>query len=123
MTPSPTDALLQAKEAVLVDMREYVAEQGEDNAGYALDDVAAVGVVLEGFQSAWNALVDQPSREGLDAALSVAIEQLNGLNDRCDFCLIETHQRELLAAYFNQAAQALGLATPAEDVTEELRDW
>lgn len=122
MPPSPSESLLAAQAAVLQDMRDYLSGEDVEEAGYTLDDVEAVGGVLEAFRQAWEQQRSQPVEKDFHAALSQAIEGLNRLNDRCDYCLIETDQRELLAAYFNQAAQALGFGGE-EDVTEQLRDW
>lgn len=122
MPPSPSESLLAAQTAVLEDMRDYLSGEDVEEAGYTLDDVEAVGGILEAFRQTWEQQLFQPVEKDFHAALSQAIDELNHLNDRCDYCLIETGQRELLAAYFNQAAQALGFGAE-EDVTEPLRDW
>lgn len=121
--PTPDHRLAHARQAVLDDMADYLEELGAAEAGYGPEHVESVGKILEGFEATWKDLLASPSADPFQAALAQAIEALNALNDGCDFCLIETAQRELLAQYFNLASQALGLSVPSNDVTEELRDW
>jgi len=121
--PTPAHRLVHARQAVLDDMADYLEELGATEAGYGPEHVESVRKILEGFETTWKDLLASPSEGSFHVALAQAIDALNALNDGCDFCLIETAQRELLAQYFNQASQALGLSVPGDDVTEELRDW
>lgn len=50
------------------------------------------------------------------------VEKLNKLNEKCDFDLIETDQREELVPYIIDAAKLAGLVT-AGDITEKWREW
>ncbi len=121
MNKNDLNFLDAAREAVLNDMLDYLANEGAENAGYQEENVNQVKDVLTTFDTAYRQGV--ASREAFDALLAPAIEGLNAINDQCDFCLIETGQRELLATYFNRAARLAGVGSESEDVTELLRDW
>lgn len=48
---------------------------------------------------------------------------LNKLNERTDYCLLETDEREALWEIFQNSAVACGLRETDGDVTEEWREW
>jgi len=114
--------LKASAELVLVDLRDYLESEGDDAAGYTLAHVDQVGVLLQTFLGRWEAVAvgDKPA---FDDSLRESIEGLNALNDSCDYCLIETDQRELLAELYNNAARFKEIPGWQEDVTENLRDW
>ncbi len=51
------------------------------------------------------------------------VQALNTLNEKCDYCLIETDQREYLVPFIEEAAVTAGLTIPKNDITEEWREW
>ena len=48
---------------------------------------------------------------------------LNKLNERTDYCLLETDEREALWEIFQNSAIACGIQETDGDVTEEWREW
>jgi hypothetical protein len=52
-----------------------------------------------------------------------AVLALNELNENTDYALIETEERENIWELIQTAAVDCGLQDPADDVTEEWRDW
>lgn len=60
--------------------------------------------------------------EGLKVVQSVVF-QLNELNKKCDFDLIETNEREQITEIIIEAGYLKGYNLLTEDVTEEWREW
>ena len=51
------------------------------------------------------------------------VERLNTLNEKCDFQLIETSEREQIAEIIILASSKKGYNKPKEDITESWREW
>lgn len=51
------------------------------------------------------------------------VEKLNALNEKCDFGLIETSEREQIAEIIILASSKKGYNTPEDDITEDWREW
>ncbi|WP_437920031.1 hypothetical protein [Sphingobacterium sp. LRF_L2] len=60
--------------------------------------------------------------EGNEVVQSAVIS-LNQLNEKCDYELIETSEREQIADIIISAAADKGYTTLEEDITEEWREW
>lgn len=60
--------------------------------------------------------------EGLKIVQSTILE-LNELNKKCDFDLIETNEREQIAGIIIGAGNQKGYNTLSEGITEEWREW
>lgn len=60
--------------------------------------------------------------EGLKIVQSTILE-LNELNKKCDFDLIETNEREQIAGIIIGVGNQKGYNTLSEDITEEWREW
>ena len=60
--------------------------------------------------------------EGLKIVQSTILE-LNELNKKCDFDLIETNEREQIAGIIIGAGNQKGYNALSEDITEEWREW
>ena len=48
---------------------------------------------------------------------------LNKLNEKTDYCLLETEERESICEIIQESAIACGLSDPSDDITEEWRDF
>ncbi|WP_167356145.1 hypothetical protein [Chryseobacterium jejuense] len=49
--------------------------------------------------------------------------KLNNLNEKCDYSLIETNEREQIAEIIILAGYEMGYNASDEDGTEEWREW
>lgn len=69
-------------------------------------------------------LIDKTSNkeEGLQI-VKMAVIKLNELNEKCDFQLIETGEREQIAEIIISTGNIKGYNSPNEDITEEWREW
>ena len=48
---------------------------------------------------------------------------LNKLNEKTDYCLLETEERESIWEIIQNSAVECGLVNPEDDITEEWREW
>ncbi|MCY0970013.1 hypothetical protein [Chryseobacterium wangxinyae] len=60
--------------------------------------------------------------EGMEI-VKTTVEKLNKLNEKCDFELIETSEREQIAEIIIIESNKKGYNKPEEDITEEWREW
>lgn len=60
--------------------------------------------------------------EGMEI-VKTTVEKLNKLNEKCDFELIETSEREQIAEIIIIESSKKGYNKPEEDITEEWREW
>ncbi len=60
--------------------------------------------------------------QGMEIVKATILE-LNALNEKCDGQLIETGEREQIAAIIINASARKGYNTPDEDITEPWREW
>lgn len=69
-------------------------------------------------------LIDKTSNkeEGLQI-VKMSVIKLNELNEKCDFQLIETGEREQIAEIIISTGNIKGYNSPNEDITEEWREW
>jgi len=87
---------------------------------YTLKDVEFCESILTDFITN----IDKSStiEEGTEIIKST-IFQLNELNKKCDFDLIETNERERIAEIIIKAGYKKGYNSLNEDVTEKWREW
>ena len=55
--------------------------------------------------------------------VEISVKKLNRLNEKCQYQLIETDQREEIAGIMIRAGFLKGFNGEDEDVTEEWREW
>lgn len=85
-------------------------------------DIGVVNKILTDY------LVALRASEGAgDAAVmgcvKTAVLALNDLNERTEYGMIETEEREILWEFLQTAAVDAGLQNVPDDVTEEYREW
>lgn len=92
----------------------------EAEPSYVQDDVnKCVEILKEYLQK----ISESKSKvEGEEIVKSTVIS-MNRLNEKCDYGLIETGEREQIADIIISAAADKGYTTLEEDITEEWREW
>ena len=119
---------MKRNKCALESMNDYLLceeDCDEFDAGYTQDDVEECGEILDDYI---DSLIDLAGAADEDAILDCVrsvIVKLNRLNERCDYQIIETDQREELVPYIIQAAEQAGLSSDREDydITEQWREW
>lgn len=111
------------KSRVLEGMQRYMElclEEGD--CSYSQDDIHQCRSIVDNFLKVLSEAT--PGNEQIImAAVKDAVIALNDLNEKCDYSLIETDQREDLAELIIKAAQSVGVGNGVDDITEEWRDW
>lgn len=120
---------MKRNKCALESMTEYLLCRQDDceeyDAGYTQDEVNECGEVLDEYIDTLIALGDEADDKSIMRCVQRVVQKLNQLNERCDYQLIETDQREEMVPYIIQAAEQAGLSLHrAEyDITEEWREW
>lgn len=108
------------QETVISPMLDFMAElDGED---YTEADVEDCRALLMDYLRALNAL-ESPDDAAILAQVEAVVLALNDLNERTDYAMIETGEREALCEIIQRAAEESGLQDIPEDVTEDWREW
>jgi hypothetical protein len=93
-----------------------------DNPGYSEEDIDACKSIIDSFLESLRE-VSVGNDQIVMAAIKKAVLALNALNEKCDYSIIETDQREDLAMLIIKAAALAGVGDGACDITEEWREW
>ena len=102
-------------------MLDFMQECGED-AGFTKADVEKCENILCHYLESLAALTDPTDQEIMDCVQETVIA-LNQLNEDTDYSLIETEERENIWELIQTSAVECGLQDPADDITEEWREW
>ncbi len=107
--------------AILEDLKmgmiDYI-EPGETE--YTESDVEKCMSIVDSFLSE---ISKSDSKVNGMQSVKKTILELNGLNEKCGYELIETDQREKLAEIIILAGYLKGYNEKEEDITEEWREW
>ncbi len=87
---------------------------------YTEEDIERCELILTEFIQ--NIDKTTTKEDGLKIVQSTIL-QLNELNEKCDFDLIETNEREQIAEIIIGAGNRKGYNALNEDITEEWREW
>ena len=110
----------QVKENVVSAMLDYMSE--DEYCGYSKKDVKKCECLLLEYLDKLSSLTNPTDELILEQVKKVVIA-LNKLNDKTDYCLIETDAREEIWQIIQNSAVECGLSPSIEDVTEEWREW
>ena len=110
----------QVKENVVAAMLDYMSE--DEDCGYSKKDVQKCERVLLEYLDKLGGLTN-PTDELIMEQVKKAVLALNKLNNKTDYCLIETDAREAIWQVIQNSAVDCGLSSSLEDVTEEWREW
>lgn len=98
-------------------MLEYM-EMGKPS--YTKDDVEDCVRILNDYTLE---IHNSKSKDEGMKIVKFAVDQLNKLNEKCDFQLIETSEREQIAEIIILESSKKGYNKPEEDITENWREW
>ena len=70
-----------------------------------------------------NKVENASSKEEAMKIVEKTVLALNGLNEKCEYELIETDQREDIAEILILAGNLKGFNSRDEDITEDWREW
>ena len=106
-------------EDILWSMIDYMSFAKD--CGYTQNDIDECAAILDNY-------IDELATCKQDKILIMecvknVIVALNKLNEKCNYSIIETDQREYLCPFIEDAAVTAGLPQPQEDITEEWREW
>ena len=110
----------QVKETVVSAMLDYMSE--DEDCGYSKRDVKKCERILLKYLDKLSKL-KTPTDEVIMEQVKRVVLDLNKLNDKTDYCLIETDARESIWQIIQDSAVECGLSPSVEDVTEEWREW
>ncbi len=106
---------------VIAPMIAFMEECGED-CEFSKKDVQKCEKILTEYLDVLAALAI-PSDKDIMKCVKKAVLALNKLNEKTDYALLETEERENIWALLQTSAVECGLQDPADDITEEWREW
>ena len=110
----------QLQKTVIVPMTDYVSDCGD--CGFTKKDIKKCEKLILKYLFALEKM-KKPTDEKIMECVKTLVLTLNQLNKKTDYCLLETDERESICEIIQESAVACGLADPADDVTEEWREF
>ncbi len=114
----------QYKEMVIKTVAEpmlsFLAEC--EDCGYTVGDVAVCRSLLDAYLDALAGMT-APTDEAIMEQVQTVVLALNDLNEKTDYAMIETGEREAIWEIIQSSAVDFGLQEYSEDITEEWREW
>ena len=111
----------QLSENIVAPMLAFMEECGED-CDFTEKDVRKCEKILTEYLESL-AKLSAPSDKAIMSAVKKAVLALNKLNEKTDYALLETEERENIWELIQTAAVEYGLQDVDEDITEEWREW
>lgn len=109
------------KSGVINPMLEYFEEDG-DCCGFTKKDIAKCEEIIEKYLAALDK-IKKPDDKKIMKEVKAVVLALNKLNEKTDYSIIETMEREAIWEIIQASAVECGLSDPADDITEEWREW
>lgn len=109
----------RVKENVVVGMLEFCQDEDCD---FSKRDVKKCERLLLNYIEQLSRLAD-PTDEAIMEQVKEVVLALNRLNEKTDYSLIETLEREEIWQIIQDSAVECGLTSPAGDITEAWREW
>ena len=110
----------QLQETVIAPMTEFMNEY--DDCGFTQKHVAKCESLILEYLSALEK-IKAPTNAEIMKYVKKLVLSLNKLNEKTDYCLLETEERETIWEIIQTSAVACGLVDPEDDITEEWREW
>jgi hypothetical protein len=116
--------LIALKNNLIEGMVSYMEADDEGfDAGYTKEDIDKCEAILNHYFTTVLSSSSHGDTKKIMATVEATVISLNVLNENCNYCIIETDQREgICELIINTAAQA-GLETEEYDITEQWREW
>jgi len=114
----------EVMETVVGSMLSYMADCIEDDGecAYTAEDVENCKSLMFDYLDALGAMTE-PTDEAIMEQVKNLVLALNRLNEKVGYSMIETGEREAIWEIIQNSAEECGLQDPADDVTEEWREW
>lgn len=109
-------------ETVIEPMISFMELCEEDGCAYTTDDIEACKSLIYTYLEALAAMTE-PSDDTIMAQVKTLVLELNDLNEKVDYALIETEAREAIWEVIQTSAIDCGLQEYGDDITEEWREW
>ncbi len=108
---------------VINELKEYRKEAGRDS-GYNFIHISKCKRIILKYLKQLNSLKNI-SNESILSLVKIVVLNLNKLNEKTEYCLIETEARESIweIIQFSAIDQGLKLDNEQEDITEQWREW
>lgn len=110
----------QLEEMVIIPMKEYAKEV--EDCGFSKKDIKKCEALILQYLTALEKL-RHPGNQEIMEQVEHLVLALNQLNEDTDYCMIETSEREAIWEIIQESAVDCGLTDPADDITEEWREW
>ena len=110
----------QLQENVIASMIRFLTEY--DDCGFTQKHVEKCEALILEYLSALEQ-IKTPTNEEILKHVKKLVLALNKLNEKADYCLLETEEREAIWEIIQTSAVACGLVDPEDDITEEWREW
>ena len=88
-----------------------------------LADVEKFSAILESYLDTLASLADDPSDEKILGAVESTVTQINKLNEKCDYELIEPLLGDEIWQLIENAAAEVGLSPESGGIPDNLRDF
>jgi hypothetical protein len=109
------------KDEVIVPLTEYMQEY-KNESGYNIFHIIACKIILVRYLKKLKG-IKIVSNENIMKAVKWVVISLNKLNEKTEYCLIETDARESIWDIVQNSAIDCGLKDFDADITEEWREW
>ena len=110
----------QLQETVVDPMIEFMGD-GED-CGFSKKDIEECEALILKYLVALDGM-KEPSNQEIMEYVKELVLALNDLNEKTDYSMIETGEREAICEIIQNSAVECGLTDPGDDITEEWREW
>ena len=108
-------------EHIISPMIDYT-ETGSKDCEFRKSDVRKCEKILTEYLDAL-AFLATPSDKDILKCVKKAVLALNKLNEKTDYAMLETEEREAIWELIQISAIECGLQDPADDITEQWREW
>lgn len=93
-----------------------------EDCGFTQKDIAKCEALILEYLVALESITEPANKEIMKHVKKLVLA-LNKLNEKTDYCLLETEERESIWEIIQNSAVECGLTNPEDDITEEWREW
>ncbi len=111
---------IQLQETVVTPMTEFLKDC--DDCDFTQKDIAKCESLIIEYLAALEGITEPGNKEIMKHVKKLVLG-LNKLNEKTDYSLLETEEREAIWEIIQNSAVECGLTDPEDDITEEWREW